>query len=185
MWGRTVLMVGLVSEMAYSSREPTAVQRWLIGLASTRVMSAFNRRMLPRADRLVLRLTRGKATATSLISGLPTFWLTTTGARSGRERTVPLLGFPRGDDLAVIGTGFGQRETPGWVHNLEARGEAVVSYLGIEIEVRARLARPAEAEMIWDQARRVYPGYANYATWARHRTVRVFMLEKAVSGGRD
>ena len=185
MWGRTVLLVGLVSELAYSPRKPRAVQRGIIGLASTRAMSAFNRKMLPRADRLVLRLTRGKATATSLISGLPTLWLTTTGARSGRERTVPLLGFPSGDDLAVIGTGFGQRATPGWVHNLEARGEAVVSHHGVEIEVRARLALPGEAELIWDQARRLYPGYANYVAWAQHRNVRVFMLEKAVSGGRD
>jgi deazaflavin-dependent oxidoreductase (nitroreductase family) len=182
---RTVLVVGLVSELGYSPPKPTVVQRWIIGLASTRVMSVFNRKMLPRADRLVVRLTRGKATATSLISGLPTLWLTTIGARSGRERSVPLLGFPRGDDIAVIGTGFGQRSTPGWVHNLEARGEAVMSHLGVEIEVHARLALTAEAELIWEQARRVYPGYANYATWAQHRTIRVFVLEKAVSGGRD
>jgi hypothetical protein len=61
----------------------------------------------------------------------------------------------------------------------------VVSHLGVEIEVHARLALTAEAELIWEQARRVYPGYANYATWAQHRTIRVFVLEKAVSGGRD
>jgi deazaflavin-dependent oxidoreductase (nitroreductase family) len=174
---RTVSPVGLAADLRYSYRKPTAVQRWIIGLASTRVVSAFNRKLLPPADRLAVRLTRGRTTTTSLISGLPTLWLTTTGARSGRERTVPLLGFPRGDDLAVIGTSFGQRATPGWVHNLEARAEALVAHAGVEVEVCARPALPSEAELIWEQARRVYPGYARYAGWAPHRTIRVFVLE--------
>jgi deazaflavin-dependent oxidoreductase (nitroreductase family) len=177
--------MGLVDELGYSRRTPTALQRWVIRLASTRPLSAVNRRALPSLDRLALRLTGGKTTLTTVSSGLPIFWLTTVGARSGLLRTVPLLGFPLGGDLAVIGTGFGQRATPGWVHNLEARGEAVVSRLGVEIDVRARLAEAAEAELIWDQARRVYPGYAKYAGWAQHRTIRVFVLEKAVSGGGD
>jgi len=174
---RTVSRVGLAADLGYSHRKPTAVQRWIIGLASTRVMSALNRKLLPGADRLVVRLTRGRATATSLISGVPTIWLTTTGARSGRGRTVPLLGFPRGDDLAVIGTSFGQRATPGWVLNLEAREAAVVAHGGVQVEVCARPALPAEAELIWEQAQRIYPGYARYAGWAPHRTIRVFVLE--------
>lgn len=177
--------MGLADELGYSYRAPGALQRWVIRLASTRPVSAISRRALHSLDRIALRLTDGKATLTTVTSGLPTLWLTTVGARSGALRTVPLLAFPLGGSLAVIGTGFGQRATPGWVHNLEARGEAVVSHLGVELEVRARPALPTEAELIWDQARGIYPGYANYAAWAQHRTIRVFMLEKGLSGSLD
>lgn len=182
---RTVSLMGLVDELGYSYRAPRALQRLLIRLASTRPVAAISRRALHSLDGIALRLSDGKVTLTTVTSGLPTLWLTTFGARSGALRTVPLLAFPLGGSLAVIGTGFGQRATPGWVHNLEARGEAVVSHLGVEIEVRARPALPAEAEMIWDQARRIYGGYANYAAWAEHRTIRVFVLEKAVSGSSE
>lgn len=177
--------MGLVDELGYSFRTPRTLQRWVIRLASTRPVVAVSRRALHSLDRIAVRLTDGRVTLTTVSSGLPTLWLTTVGARSGVLRTVPLLAFPLGGSLAVIGTGFGQRATPGWVHNLEARGEALVSHLGVAIEVRARYALPSEAELVWDQARRIYPGYAKYAAWAQHRTIRVFMLEKAVSGGRD
>ena len=90
------------------------MHRWIMGLASTRPLSAVNRRMLPSLDRLLLQLTGHKATLTSSMSGLPTLWLTSVGARSGAARITPLLGFPLSEDLAVIGTSFGQRATPGW-----------------------------------------------------------------------
>lgn len=43
-----------------------------------------------------------------------------TGVRTGQRRTVPLLGVPAGEDIAVIGTRFGQPRTPGWYHNMRA-----------------------------------------------------------------
>jgi deazaflavin-dependent oxidoreductase (nitroreductase family) len=87
--------------------------------------------------------------------------------------------------MAVIGTSFGQKTTPGWVHNLEAHSDASAVYRGSEVRVVARRAEPAETDLVWETAVRAYPGYANYARWASHRQIRVFVLEMAENLGRD
>jgi deazaflavin-dependent oxidoreductase (nitroreductase family) len=169
--------VGLASSLGYQPGHQNSIQRWVIAFASTRLISGISRRILPSLDRLALRITGGKSTVTSVTSGLPVLWLTTRGAKSGAERTVPLLGFPIEDDLAVLGTHFGHESTPGWVHNLEAHAGAKVTYRGAEIPVRARPADPREKSATWDRAAHAYPGYQQYAGRASHRSIRVFVLE--------
>ena len=114
---------------------------------------------------------------TSVTSGLPVLWLTTLGAKTGVDRTVPLIGFPVEDDLAVLGTHFGSETTPGWVHNLEANPAATVAFRGTEIAVQARPADPEEELATWERAAGAYPGYRHYAGRAPHRSIRVFVLE--------
>jgi deazaflavin-dependent oxidoreductase (nitroreductase family) len=169
--------MGLATDLGYVRGEQSAVQRWVVAGASTRPISALSRRLLPSLDRLALRLTRGGATLTSITSGLPVLWLTTVGAKSKEKRTVPLLGFPVGQDLAILGTHFGSRSTPGWVHNLEADPRAEVEYRGARARVRARPADPDESKVVWDLAAGAYPGYEHYAGRAAHRVIRVFVLE--------
>lgn len=170
-------LVGLAAELGYGKPAPGPMRRWVISVASTPVVSRINARILPPIDRLTLRLTGGRSTVTSLMTGLPVLWLTTTGARSGLSRTVPLLGFPVGDGIGLIGTRFGHRATPGWVHNLEASERASLSHQGVEVPVRARPARIDEAEEVWARATASYPGYAKYTERAAHRVIRVFVLE--------
>lgn len=100
-------------------------------------------------------------------------------------RTSPLLGFPLGEDMAVIGTSFGQENTPGWAHNLDAYPDAWVVYRGSEVRVVARRAESEETKLVWETAARAYPGYANYARWASHRQIRVFVLEMAEDPGHE
>ena len=169
--------MGLASSLGYRPGHQNLIQRWIITLASTRLLSSISRRILPSLDRLALRITSGSSTVTSVTSGLPVLWLTTHGAKTGAERTVPLLGFLLEDDLAVLGTHFGHETTPGWVHNLEANAGAMVAYRGVEIPVRARPADPREESATWDRAANAYPGYRQYAGRPSHRSIRVFVLE--------
>src|ERR1700747_1928172 len=94
-------------------------------------------RAAPRIDRPVYRLTRGRHTFASLLSGIPVVMLTTTGARSGQLRTVPVLGLPTSDGLAVIASNFGQHQHPGWYHNLRANPEGSVAVDGQTRRFRA------------------------------------------------
>jgi deazaflavin-dependent oxidoreductase (nitroreductase family) len=174
----SVPAMGLGTDLGYERGRQNVVQRWMASIASTRPGAALGRRILPTLDRSVLTLTRGRSTLTSLASGLPVLWLTTTGARSNEKRTVPLLGFPIGEDLAVLGTHFGSRGTPGWVHNLEAAPFAEVGYRDQRTRVRARRAGPDEEAAVWGQAASAYPGYEHYAGRAAHREIRVFILER-------
>jgi deazaflavin-dependent oxidoreductase (nitroreductase family) len=169
--------MGLASRLGYRPGDQNAIQRWIIALASTRLVSGISRRILPSLDRFALRLTGGRSTVTSVTSGLPVLWLTTRGAKTGAERTVPLIGFPLDDDLAVLGTHFGSETTPGWVHNLEVNPDARVAFRGTDVSVRARPADPREKSVTWDRAATAYPGYQHYAGRAAHRSIRVFVLE--------
>ena len=170
--------MGLASHLGYQPGDQNLIQRLVIALASTRLVSALSRKILPSLDRFALRMTGGRSTVTSVTSGLPVLWLTTLGAKTGADRTVPLIGFPMDDDLAILGTHFGSETTPGWVHNLEVNPDARVAFRGREIPVRARPADAREESETWDRAAISYPGYRHYAGRASHRSIRVFVLER-------
>lgn len=169
--------VGLISELGYQYGAQKTFQRWVVKVASAKGVSAVMPTILPPMDRFSLRMTSGRATVTSMLSGLPTVWLTTTGSRTGISRTVPLIAFPVGDDLALLGTSFGQGKTPGWVHNIENYPNVTVSFRGVSVSSKARPAGPDEEQGTWELAGSVYPGYLSYGERAPHRRIRVFVLE--------
>ena len=131
-------------------------------------------------DRPVFRWTRGRHTVGSLLTGLPVVMLTTTGARTGRPRTVPILGFPTQDGgVAVIASNFGQRPQTGWYHNLRARPEGEVAVDGHRWRCRAEEVTGDQRDRIWSEALKVYPGFAQYERRAAHRRIHVFFLHPA------
>ncbi len=102
--------------------------------------------------------------------------ITTIGARTGQRRTTPLLGVPFGDDIAVIGTRFGQPGTPGWYYNLCAEPRLDVEYRDKKVQAIAREAGDDEWQQIWDNARQIYAGYDAYARRIRDRRIRIMVL---------
>src|SRR5712692_4720625 len=107
-------------EQPVTFEKANPMQRAIRRLAASGPGSWFFARVLHHIDRPVFRLTRGRHTLASLLSGLPVVMLTTTGARSGVLRTVPVLGLPTPDGLAVIASNYGQERHPSWYYNLRA-----------------------------------------------------------------
>lgn len=169
--------MGLASELGYSFAEPNWFRHTLARIFALKSMSWLSYHMSHRLDRAVLKLTNGKATFTGWTTGLPVIWVTTTGAKSGLERCAPLLGFPIGNSLGLIGTGFGREKTPSWVLNLEANPSARVAYRDRTANVQPRPVQGFEADQIWSTARSLYPGYEHYQSRATRRDIRVFVLE--------
>lgn len=134
-------------------------------------------RVLHRIDRPVYRLTGGRHTFASLVSGIPVVMLTTTGARSGQSRIVPVLGLPTPDGLAVIASNFGQHRHPAWYHNLLANPEGAVAIDGQSRRFRAVEAEGERRQRIWSEGLRVYPGWSQYERRAVNRRIAVFVLE--------
>ncbi len=85
--------------------------------------------ILHHADTLMLHLSRSKMTFAQF-SGLPIIELTTTGAKSGKQRTLPLTGLPDGEKYILIASNFGQTHHPGWYHNLKANPQCTVKKNG-------------------------------------------------------
>ena len=153
------------------------VQRLIRSMAASGPGSFFFARVLHHIDRPVFKLTRGRHTLASLLSGLPVVMLTTTGARSGRERTVPVLGLPTPGGLAVIASNYGQKKHPAWYHNLRANPQGRVTVDGATRSFSARIAEDEERARIWEQGLQVYPGWSQYEKRAPHRRIAVFVLD--------
>jgi deazaflavin-dependent oxidoreductase (nitroreductase family) len=130
-------------------------------------------------DRPIYRRTKGKHTFGSLISGLPVVMLTTTGAKTGKPRTVPVLGLATDDGFAVIASNWGQRSHPGWYHNLRANPEGELSVGGDQRRFRAVEATGEQRQRIWDTGLKVYPGWSQYEKRAGARQIVIFVLQPA------
>ena len=123
-------------------RVPARVQAFGSSRAGAWVFS----RTLRHLDTAVARVSRGRQSAPQLLAGLPVLDLTTTGRRSGQPRTSHLISIPVGDDLALLGTNFGQPATPAWVLNLEADPHASVTYRGRTLPAWSPAPRPTPSE---------------------------------------
>ncbi|HUH96557.1 MAG TPA: nitroreductase family deazaflavin-dependent oxidoreductase [Anaerolineales bacterium] len=145
-------------------------------LAASRAGSLFFRLIAPAADRLVFRLSGGRQTAVSLIAGLPSLVLTVRGTRSGKPRTVTLLGIPDQGRFIVIGSNFGQEHNPAWYYNLRAQGDVTVTLDGKTAAYRARQVFGSEHRQCWEKAVKIYRGYEAYKERAR-RPIPIFVLE--------
>ena len=157
-------------------------QRVLRRLGASRPGSWLFARILHRIDRPVHRLTRGRHTFASLVSGLPVVMLTTIGARSGRPRSVPVLGLPTDDGLVVIASNFGQDHHPAWYHNLRANPDGHVRVNGVTRRFHAREAEGDERSRIWQAGLQVYPGFSQYESRAAGRRIAVFVLDQVDIG---
>lgn len=163
--------------LEYRTSRANMLQRIVQRMASTRAGSWLFQRLLHRIDRPLYRWTKGRIAVPTLLASLPVVLLTTTGARTGQSRTMPLAGVPLGGNLAVLGTNYAQPHTPGWVYNLEADPKATVTYRERSVTVTARPATEDEAESVWDTAALIYSGFARYRRRIHNRQVRVFVLE--------
>lgn len=161
---------------AVSYAEANPGHRAIRRFAATRVGDWLFATVLRRLDGPVYRLTSGRHTAANLLSGLPVVHLTTTGARTGRPRTVPVLGVPTSAGLAVFASNFGRPRPPAWYHNLHAHPSATVTVRGDVVRVHAVEATDEERDRVWRRGLEIFPGWAAYERRAGGRAVAVFLL---------
>ena len=171
--------MGLAAELAIHPPGRSPIGRGIRWFAGSRGGAWCLAPTLRHLDRWALRLTGGRTTVSDGLGGVPTLFLTTTGARSGQPRTSQLIAVPAGDDLAVIGSNFGRAAQPGWVANLTADPRAAATCRGRTAAVLARELTGAEADRVWAAGRLMYRGFSTYPEMAAGRTIRVFLLELA------
>jgi deazaflavin-dependent oxidoreductase (nitroreductase family) len=87
--------------------------------------------MRPFAGREVARYQKAKGPEPRMFMGFPVLVLTTVGAKSGKERSTVLGGFPDGDDAWLIVASKGGSPThPSWFHNIAANPDKVWVQVG-------------------------------------------------------
>jgi deazaflavin-dependent oxidoreductase (nitroreductase family) len=110
--------------------------------------------------------------------GAPLLLLHTTGARSGAARVNPMMYLADGDRLAVFASKAGAPTHPDWFHNLRAHPDASVEVGTQTRKVLARVAEGEERHRLWEEQKRLYPGFAEYEA-KTNREIPVVILEPA------
>lgn len=151
-----------------------AYTRMLRRLGHRRWFAVLGRRLVG-ADRAIQRATGGRWSVIGR-HGLPPLLLTSTGARTGKPRTVPLIYAEHPAGYVVTASNWGQPHHPAWSGNLLANPDATVCVAGRNIPVRARLVEGTERRALWSLVTAIWPAYDTYATRSG-RDIRVFLLE--------
>ena len=101
-----------------------------------------------------------------------------TGARTGAQRVTPLVYQRAGGGYAVFASKAGAPENPAWYHNLVANPDTTIEVGEEKIQVRARIAEPAERDAIYEKQKQRAPQFADYeAKAAGIRTIPVVVLD--------
>jgi F420H(2)-dependent quinone reductase len=92
----------------------------------------------------------------------PVLLLTTTGRKTGKQRTTPLLYVEDGERYVVVASVGGAPAHPGWYLNLRANPAATIQIGSQKLRVTAETAGPDERARLWALATRMYPAYDAY-----------------------
>jgi deazaflavin-dependent oxidoreductase (nitroreductase family) len=126
-------------------------------------MATVRDRMNKARDTLFVRVARAsKGRFGATFGKAPILLLTTTGRRSGRSHTRPLIHLVDGDSYVVVASNAGQDHAPAWFHNLVAQPSATVELGGTTIPVRAEVVPASEAGDLWPRLDAVFRGYVRY-----------------------
>ena len=96
------------------------------------------------------------------IGRAPVLLLTTTGRKSGQQRTAPVVYLADGENVVLINTNAGNAKVPAWSLNLKAKPEGEVEVGRKRYPVRARIAEGEERERLWREHNEQYAGFDEY-----------------------
>jgi deazaflavin-dependent oxidoreductase (nitroreductase family) len=110
--------------------------------------------------------------------GRPLLLLTTTGARTGKPRTTPMMYVPDGDRLLVIASNAGAPKHPDWYHNVVANPDVTVEVDAERYEATAEVPSGAERDRLFDGIVAKYPFFADHQAGVT-RTIPVVVLVRS------
>jgi deazaflavin-dependent oxidoreductase (nitroreductase family) len=110
--------------------------------------------------------------------GTQTLLLTTTGRKSGKERTAPLIYAPHDGVYTVVASKGGSDDPPAWYLNLSENPEVEVQVKGDRFRAKARTATPDEKPELWRTMVAEWPAYDEYQQ-KTDREIPVVVLERA------
>jgi F420H(2)-dependent quinone reductase len=121
------------------------------------------------------RLSGGRISGT--FKGVPVLLLTTTGRKTGKKRTKPLLYLMDNDQVVLVASHAGAPTHPIWWRNLQHNPHAEVQIRRTLLQVEAREATPEERERLWPKLVALYPDYQNYQKRTT-RTIPIVLLQR-------
>jgi deazaflavin-dependent oxidoreductase (nitroreductase family) len=109
---------------------------------------------------------------------VPTLILTTTGRRSGKSISMPLIYGEEKGKYVVIASKGGAPEHPDWYLNLVAQPTVEVQVIADRFRATARTATGEERARLWQTMAAIYPPYNEYQAKTQ-REIPIIVLERA------
>jgi deazaflavin-dependent oxidoreductase (nitroreductase family) len=94
--------------------------------------------------------------------GAPVLLMTTTGRKSGKQRTTPLLYGQDAGRYVVVASVGGAPKHPAWYLNLQSDPAARIRVGSRELGVRAETVPPDDRARLWALMTTLYPQYDDY-----------------------
>ena len=137
------------------------------------------RKLSCQMHRRIYRITGGRVGGRlDSASGVrPILLLETTGRKSGRRRSTPLVYLRDGDTWVVAASNAGRDTDPAWVWNLRADPHATITIGRDVVEVDATELDPTDAEAIWPALDAMNAQYQEYQKLTE-RTVPVIRFRR-------
>ena len=107
----------------------------------------------------------------------PLLLLTTTGARTGKARTTPVVYTRDGERLVIVASKAGAPTNPHWYLNLVANPEVTVELPDDTFKARASVAEGDERDRLYSAHAAVMPAFADYAA-GTDRVIPVVALDR-------
>jgi deazaflavin-dependent oxidoreductase (nitroreductase family) len=126
-----------------------------------------------------LRAHGGKATSGPFV-GRPMLILTTTGAKTGKPRTTPLVYTRHGDGYVIVASKGGSDNHPAWYRNIVANPVVTVEVDGQTFRAHARVTDEAERQQLYERHAEVHPSFHDYVK-KTSRVIPVIVLEREAS----
>lgn len=134
-------------------------------------MNDFNKRVIEE-----FRANEGKVGGP--FEGRPVMLLTTTGARSGRRFTLPLVYQPDGERIVIFASKAGAPKHPDWYHNLVANPVVTVEIGPGSFDATATVITGPERDQLYARQAELMPQFGEYQQKTT-RVIPVIVLERA------
>ncbi len=112
-------------------------------------------------------------------NGVPTLLLTTTGRRTGKSRTTPLIyGKVEGEEkYVIVASRGGAKNHPSWYLNLVETPAVQLRVAADSFDAAARTASDEEKPALWSMMAEIWPAYNEYQAKTA-REIPVVVLER-------
>ena len=111
---------------------------------------------------ILYHLTGGRAYRGSADSPAGFLKLTTTGRKSGQQRTVHLMYIRDASAYVVTASNGGKQRPPGWLFNVRSNPQVTIHVQGTQMNAVAEVAEPDKRRELWARLLSIAPLYAGY-----------------------
>jgi len=96
------------------------------------------------------------------MGNVPVLLLTTTGRKTAKQRTLPLVYIMDGSAYVITASAGGADRHPGWFFNIRSNPQATIQVKDKPIKVTAEIAGPEKKPELWTRLVEVAPNFAGY-----------------------